>query len=141
MESQNVRRALDAYDAWNRGDLEAILADVPPEFEFHTTGVVPEFGSVLRGKEGLRRLFTEWYTEAWDGPLETKIHEVQELDPDHLLVLLVFRGRGRGSGAEVTLPYGHLLTFREGVNIRVDGFADWESAREAARSRGLSPKA
>jgi ketosteroid isomerase-like protein len=34
MSEETLRLAREGYDAWNRGDLDAIVADVPPEFEF-----------------------------------------------------------------------------------------------------------
>ena len=41
-------------------------------------------------------------------------------------------GRGRGSGAEIRVPFSQLGWFRDGKVIRIDGFMSREGARGAA---------
>jgi ketosteroid isomerase-like protein len=55
---------------------------------------------------------------------------------EHVISLLVYRGRGRVSGAEVEMPVAIVETFRDGKIVRVVWFLRREDAFEAA---GLSP--
>ena len=36
-----------------------------------------------------------------------------------------FRGRGAGSGVEVTIEAGHLVRFRDGLIVEFAAFASW----------------
>jgi hypothetical protein len=63
------------------------------------------------------------------------VERIEELDDGRILALLTLRARGRGSSAPVDNEYAHIMTFREGLCVRVDGFATWEQALAAA---GLS---
>ena len=51
------------------------------------------------------------------------------------MVLVVLRGKGKGSGAEVATPAAHVWTMRRGKAIRVAAYMDRAKALEAA---GLS---
>ncbi|MGH2838944.1 MAG: hypothetical protein ACRDJY_11450 [Thermoleophilaceae bacterium] len=63
------------------------------------------------------------------------VERMEELDDGRVLALLTLRARGRGSGAPVENEYAHILTLREGLCVRVDGFPGWKQALAAA---GLS---
>jgi len=132
MSEETLRLAREGYDAWNRGDLDAILADVPPEFEFHTSGAIPGIPKVIRGSERMRELFREWYSEPWQGNLHMEVNHLIDLGDDRVLGLVTFRGTGKGSGVPVELQYSHLLWFRDGVNVRIDGFDSWGRGLRAA---------
>ena len=54
------------------------------------------------------------------------------------MVLVVLRGKGKGSGAEVATPAAHVWTMRRGKAIRVAAYMDRAKALEAA---GLSKAA
>ena len=41
MSQENVEAIRRAYEAYNRGDLESMVVDIAPEFEYETTGAVP----------------------------------------------------------------------------------------------------
>ena len=41
MSQENVEIARRAYEAFNRGDLQAMVADLAPNFEYATTGAIP----------------------------------------------------------------------------------------------------
>jgi ketosteroid isomerase-like protein len=132
MDPERERLIRQSYENWNRGDLDAILADAHPEIEFRLSGVVPGLPEVVRGKRGIEELFRTWYSEVWDGPLHMEIDRILEIDDERHLILITFIGRGAGSGAEVTLRYAHLVTARDGLTYRIEGFADWDTALQRA---------
>jgi hypothetical protein len=49
MSRENVEVMRRAYEAFNRGDLRAAVADFAPDFEYVTSGVITDAGSVYRG--------------------------------------------------------------------------------------------
>ena len=130
MSDADVALAFRAYDGWNRGDLEAVLATASPELEFHAAGAFPDVTGVYLGHDGYTEL---WNTlrAAWTD-ITMDVRRVEQLGEGHLLVLFTFRGRGRGSGVQVSLDFANLWTIVDGVATRVHAFADWDSGLRAA---------
>jgi ketosteroid isomerase-like protein len=127
----NLELYREGIDAWNRRDLVAVLEQAAPDFEFHTAGLFPGLEPVYRGREGLVEFWNAFIEEPW-ALLHVEIDDIRELDDGRVLALLTFTGKGKESDVEVTIQYGHLCTFRDRQVARIDGFADWDEAREAA---------
>ena len=119
-----VRRSLEAYQ---RGDVDAALADTHPDIHWSPYEVAP-----MRGVDALRAYMKSWEDE-WD-ELETIPEEFVDAD-DRVLVVMHFRGRGRGSGAEVEARSYCVYTVRDGQTVRMEEFLDREEALEVAGVR------
>jgi ketosteroid isomerase-like protein len=129
-ENVDIVRAM--YKVANAGDqLDANFEVLAPDVEFHVSGAFPDLDPVYRGHEGVAAL-----NAALNEPWVTL-----SLDPERfidvgsqVLVLSRFHARGR-DGMEVRLDLANLWTVRDGQIVRMDAFADHESALQAA---GLS---
>jgi ketosteroid isomerase-like protein len=130
MSRENVDTWLALADAYNRGDLDSILERTAPDFEFHTAQLFTDTDAIYRGREGFRDFF-ETFQSAWQD-ISVSVERVEDCGDDEVLALFTFQGKGRGSGAEVTVKYAHLAKLRDGLFVRIRGFADWEEAIEAA---------
>ena len=131
-QEKNVELVRQSYEAWNRGDLEWVLDHITPDYEWRTAQLFPDTEAVYSGREGFRQ-FWNTFREPW----ETLLIEVERIEPigdDRVLALLRFHGRGR-EGVEVTLEYANLVTIENGMGSLNVGFADWQSALEAAGLR------
>ena len=112
MSEENVGLVRQAYEAWNRGDLEWLLNHITPASEFRTARVFPDVEAAYRGQEG--------FTQFWNAirePCETFHIEVERLEPvsdDRVLALFWFHGLGR-QGVEVTSKFAQLFTLAEGM--------------------------
>jgi ketosteroid isomerase-like protein len=62
--------------------------------------------------------------------LRIEVNRVEDLD-DAVLALVTFHGRGRDSGAEVTLRLANVFRFRDGLAVEQVSYRDWDSALEA----------
>jgi SnoaL-like domain len=120
-----VRRA---YDAFNRGDLEAVFADAGMEFEYVATGVIPGAGGVYRGVEQYRQFMERWWGEF-----------VQPNVQVHELAMLVNRccvrdvpGPWQAERRGDHWSLWQLWTTRNGKVMRGQGFTNREDALEAA---------
>ena len=126
-----------AYEAWNRGDLEWLLDHSTADSEFHVGQLFPDAEPVYRGREGLKRLWTKFR-----GPWKTLLigaERIEAIGGDRVLVSASVSPHGRGrDGFEVSREYAHLLTIEGGNVSRLVGFADRAQALEAA---GLSEQA
>jgi ketosteroid isomerase-like protein len=129
---ENLALARQTYDAMNRGDIEGILELCHPDYEFHTGVKVPSIPAVVRGRDGLRAWVQQWYVEPWEEQLQMDIERLEELPDGRVLALMTLRAKGRESGVQVDTQYAHILTYEDGLCLRIDGFPAWKQALSAA---------
>jgi ketosteroid isomerase-like protein len=125
---------LCAYAAWNARDFDAVIAHVHPDVTWSFTGGAqfPGTDDVYRGHEGVRRFWRE-FIDPWE-TIRVEITDTREAK-DTLVVFVNFHGVGTGSGVELTVPFVHLLKFRDRKLFEFRAYADRSEALEAA---GLS---
>jgi ketosteroid isomerase-like protein len=131
MSENNVELARQGFEAFNRGDMEAVVEFLHPDVEIHASGEVGEPG-VYHGRDG----FLEWnrvWMDAW-GEFKVELEQIEELDAENILVHVLQSGRGRGSGVEVSQRVTYLFTVRDGYAARLHIYADRDSAVAAAGS-------
>ena len=135
MSQENVEIAARWYEvATSKGKLLAAMprtmALCHPDVEWSA----PEDGTTYRGREGVRQRLEEWLESFGDYRYELK--RIIDCGGDEVLVEATEVGRGATSGAEVRSTNYELLTFRDGMIVRIREFYDEATALEAA---GLSP--
>ena len=92
------RRSLAEPTRRNRGDLQAMVADLAPNFEYATTGAIPGMTGVYRGSAG-----GSWgFSRGGEGEFERPRIEAHELVDagDQVVAAVTLRGRGKQSGVE-----------------------------------------
>jgi ketosteroid isomerase-like protein len=131
MSQENVDLARKGYEAFARGDLDAVFELFDPEIEAHDPPEMPD-AAIHRGHEAVRRDWEQTYELFEDFSIEVQ----ETIDcGDDVVVFLHYRGRGTESGAEVEASMAHVWTTRDGKAIRLRQFLDREQALEAV---GLS---
>jgi ketosteroid isomerase-like protein len=134
MSQENVEAMTRAADAFNRGDIDALLKEIDPEVEWHPLLQVLVGGeaTAYRGHEGARELWRdldEAFTESQAELLEFRDLGEQVIAVGHL------RGRGKASGAKTETAIVWLVDFENAKAVRVREYLDPKAALEAA---GLS---
>ena len=135
MSQENVETIRRAVEAWNSDDLDAFLAELDAQVEWHPS-IEPALEgreTTYRGHEGARRAWDEYRGEAWGG-LTAQIEEIRDLG-DSVLVLGHLDVTGRTTGLEFGEELGMLVIFRGGKILRSQDFLSHAEALEAA---GLS---
>jgi ketosteroid isomerase-like protein len=130
---RNVATAREGMAAFRRGDIEAFLALLDPEVEVFSPPEFPNSGR-FSGREGYLRWTSQWL-DAW----ETFDVEAQDFEPvgdHHVLIPVVQRGKGKGSGVEVEMRACYMLEYRDGLVRRMHLYPDRETAVQAARDGG-----
>jgi uncharacterized protein len=127
----NVERILFCYDAFARGDYEAVLELIDPEFEIVQPPEVPG-AKTFRGRQGWLEA-----VDAWAGQFDDFEMEVERVvgRGDVVVTQVHQRARGRESGAPVEIRVAFVHRARNGKGIRWEQFLTWDEAIEAA---GLS---
>jgi ketosteroid isomerase-like protein len=133
MAEGDVELVLEGYAAWNRGDLQWLLDHGSPDYEWRPTQLFPGIDAVYRGHAGMEK-FWSTLREPWES-LRIEVDRVEDLG-DAVLALFTFHGKGRDSGAEVTLRLANVFRYRDGVAVEGVSYGDWDSALEAT---GLAP--
>jgi ketosteroid isomerase-like protein len=134
MSQENVEAAERFIDAYNRRDVEAMLADLDPEIEWHS-GILTGLGgeaAVFRGHEGFREALGDLHEALGETHIECS--EIRDLG-NRVVTIGRFRVRGRESGAGTESPWGGVADFKGGKAIRIRSYFSVEEVLEAA---GLS---
>jgi ketosteroid isomerase-like protein len=133
MSEENVELVRRAWEAWQRGDIDA-------QFEFWDRDIVwdlthfrewPE--STYDGHEGVRRFLSEWL-EVWD-EYEVGLDETLATPDGRVMSLAWQRGKGRESGLVMEMEWAQIYTFQGHKITRIDNYDDRDAALKAA---GLS---
>jgi len=131
MSDENVDKARDFIDAYNRRDFDAAVEAFDPEIEW----VLPERQSSdsCRGPDEVKR-FWEGLDETFD---ELRLEPQEYVDAgDRVATRLRHHGRGKRSGLEINEElYHQVVTFRGGRMVRIEYFGEWSEALEAAGTR------
>jgi ketosteroid isomerase-like protein len=130
MSEQNVAAAKRIYEARNRGDIDAVLAECSPDVTWQPhlarLGTNP-----IRGHEEVRAYMASLRDE-W----QSFRHEPEEFFDagDKVVAFLHTYARGRGSGVDVEVPVAHVLRFEDGKCL---GYVSYHDREEAMRVAGL----
>ncbi|MGO8905613.1 MAG: nuclear transport factor 2 family protein [Solirubrobacteraceae bacterium] len=127
MSEENVEAYRRSVDAWTRDDREAWLQEIPPDWEFVSSGVFLGLDPAYRGPEGALKLW-----EDMRGPwsdFEVTIERIEELG-EETIALVTFQVRGRDD-LRTSRRWAHVTTFRGGVPIRIENYASWDEALKA----------
>ena len=132
MSQENVEIVRAIVEDWLRGDFQGALALIDERIEFVATPDAAGGGRSYRGHDEMDKALTEW-VGTWDDYQ----YELQKLvgAGEEVLVEGWQRGRGRGSGVEVSEAIYMVWTVRGGKAVRQRMFRDRAEALEAA---GLS---
>ncbi len=127
-ERLNIEQLADAFEAFNRHDVEAYIAaiDVPDDYEWRPFLTAGTEGGVYRGPAGTR----EWFANLGEvfESFSVETSETRDLG-DQLLFLGTLHGRGRGSGVPVESPVGVVVELdADGIPRRGIAFASHAQA-------------
>jgi uncharacterized protein len=118
-----------SYDAFVRHDLDAVLADMDQDIEWHQAQGLPH-GGYYRGLEEVRRnIFDPLDRDWWD---EFSADPDEFIDAgDEVVVLGRYRGVAKGTGKRLDVPFVHVWALRDGKAVRFRQFLDTAGWREA----------
>ena len=132
MSEESFETVARAFAAFNRRDLEALLAACHPEIEWIPMRA-SRAGMVYRGHAGVRQALED---------VEQEFDELQN-DPrrwtdlgERVVVGGRFVAKQRGTGLRIDNPGGWLCELRDGLVARLQAFPSEDTALQAARDGG-----
>jgi ketosteroid isomerase-like protein len=124
---ENVDLWLASVDAYNAGDLDAVMEFYAPNME--AVPALPDWPP-LHGREHFRR-FMQDIASAWVRPHWETI-EVYPLGADRVFYRGQWGGEGLASGINTTASTSVVVTFRDGLIVRAEFYFDHDQALKAA---------
>ncbi|MEA2495045.1 MAG: SnoaL-like domain [Thermoleophilaceae bacterium] len=132
--STNVDLIRRGIAFWNARDWDGAVAEMEPDIEWRTSGVLPGMEDVYHGHEGVLR-FWRGFVDAWD---EIQIDEEDLFErEDDVIVLARFRARGR-DGLEVDQPVAFAFTSENGKLKHFQAYWNRDDAPLDARTSNNS---
>ena len=130
MSEENAEILRRGVEAFNDGDLDALVADFAPEFEYVTTGRLTGAGVTYRGPAEYLRFLEDMFLSEFS---EMRLEATDFIDADdQVLVTFTVSGRGKQSGAETSWTGFLVWTLRDGTITRGQAFENRAEALEAA---------
>jgi ketosteroid isomerase-like protein len=128
---RNVAIVRAGLEAFQRGDVESFLAFLDPEVELISPPELPN-PAHSTGRDGYVQWYGRWL-EAWE-TFEVEAEEFEPVGERHVVMRVIQRGVGKGSGIEVEMPAFYMLEVEGGMATRVHLYADREQAVAAAEA-------
>lgn len=132
MSRDNVEIVRASWEAWSRGDMDALFEFYDPGVEWDMThSYVPDMG-VFHGHEGIREFFREW--RAFFAEYHAEPEQFLGTG-ENVMVRVRQAGRGRVGTVDVEMPaYWQVYRLRDGRAVRV---AIYRDEAEALAATGL----
>ena len=118
----NLDATRRSYEAFARGDMDGVVADMDPEIEWHQAQGLPH-GGLYRGLDDVRRAIFDPLDDEWWDEFAADAHEFLDAG-DHVVVIGRYRGRAKRTGKRLDVPFVHVWTYRDGRAIRFRQFLD-----------------
>jgi uncharacterized protein len=130
MSRENVEQLRRGYEAFARGDVEAVLELLHPDVDWQPA-IAPILGvDTVRGRDAVRRFFTQDLFEGFD---EFRAEPLSFEDfGDIVLVTVRYTGRGESSGIEMDQTFATIYKLRDGKTVKMHDYSTRAEALEAA---------
>jgi ketosteroid isomerase-like protein len=135
MSETNVELAQRAYAYWAAGDVDAMIENATPDFEFIPAIAAGVEGGSVKGPGEFRRFWAD-LQETWE-TFRVDVDEFRDFG-DRVLGIGRLTAKGRGSELELDQPIFSVASFRHGKVARMQSFLDESAALEAAEGRAAA---
>jgi ketosteroid isomerase-like protein len=129
MPTSDVDATRSSYEAFARGDMDGVVADMHPEIEWHQAQGLPH-GGFYRGLDAVRRAVFDPLDEEWWDEFSADPEQYLDAAPE-VVVLGRYRGRAKRTGKLLDVPFVHIWSFHDGKAVRFRQFLDtagWNDA-------------
>ena len=118
MENGNAGLARTAYEAFDRGELAEVIAEMADDIELNVPQVLPQ-GGKARGHEEVGQFFERLAATWQDFGIE-----IDAIVESGDRVLAIGRAKGKLDGVDTGYGFVHSWTVRDGALARFDEYVD-----------------
>jgi ketosteroid isomerase-like protein len=114
---------------WSHGDIDGLVTVFDDHAEIRPALGAFLSSTVYRGRDGVR----DWYedtTEPW-AELVAEPERFIDASGDRTVVVLALHARVAGGRVDLDARIAHVVTVRDGMIVRLDGYAEPEAAMAA----------
>lgn len=130
MSRANVAAVAAMYEAFNRGDLQAILAMLDPHVQWSVAeGLIYADGNPYRGPEGVARLLTRIPAD-WKDP-HAEVEDILDAG-DTVAGRGRYRATHRHTGKTIDAQFIQIIKLRAGKIVSFQQYTDTAQFRDAA---------
>jgi ketosteroid isomerase-like protein len=129
MSRENVETTARLFELYDRGEVEAMLAEIDPDFELDLTERIPD-QDLIRGHDAYRD-FLENGLSMWS-EFRVEIEDLIDAGDDKVVAYVRTQAVGVGSGVPVSEKVAYVGWFRDGVAYRMKIYPDRADALAAA---------
>ena len=130
MSGDNIQLVESAFNAWNRGDVDAFADHTAEDVAWVEVSGRPEGGTAERlGRDRLRNSLKSLF-EVWES-YHLEVERMEDLG-DRVVAIVREVARGRASGVQVDGRWGYVITVQNGRFARVEAYRDADTALETA---------
>ena len=108
----NVGLVKRSYIAFEQDDLDAVLADMHPDIEWHQAQGLPH-GGLYHGVDEVRKNIFEPLDEAWWSEFSATPDEFLDAGSE-IVVVGRYRGVAKETGKRLDVPFVHIWTVEDG---------------------------
>jgi uncharacterized protein len=130
MSRENVEIVRNAFAAYERGDMEAVLRLIDEDIVITQVSDMPDFPAQQHGHRGVLEAFEVW-PEQWDD-FRVEILRIAAAPTGKVIATVRTRGRGKQSGIEVDMEFSFVFTIRDAKITEWQLFVQENEALEAA---------
>jgi ketosteroid isomerase-like protein len=128
MSQENVEVITRMFDAWNRGDMDALADVFDAEVEVRPALSTFLASPVYRGHDGV----VAWYAETFEPWAQMTAEPRGFVDAgDRMVVVVGLSARVPGGEVDMDAEIAHVVTVREGRIVQLDGYDRPEAALTA----------
>jgi ketosteroid isomerase-like protein len=126
METGNAKLVKDAYEAFARRDVVAVMALVDPQIEVRQTELLP-WGGTYQGTQGLLGFFTSLLSH-----VDSRVEVEEYIEAGERVVAIGYtRGQVTKSGRPFDVRLAHVWTVKDGKLTRFEPYIDTPKMLEA----------
>jgi len=125
---RNREMVATAFDAFRRGDVDAVNAHLDPDIEVRIADDLANSGT-WKGIDGFWESVSSWL-EAFDD-YSVEVESIETPDDDHVIVAAHQTAKGRSSGVPVELTTYFLFEVHDGLSSRQEIHASRDGAMAA----------
>ena len=128
----NLQLTERAFEAFNAGDTDGILALLDTDVEIYMPTELPNSGT-FRGHAGYLKWTDNWL-DAWEN-FNVEIRRMEPVGERHVVSHAHQSATGKGSGIPVEMDMAYMTESRDGKAIALHLYPSVEEARRTARKR------